>query len=95
MLTIKTNRHWHNYLYGYELTEEEAKEFDYIGEDDFPSHDFARYQGVIYDVQEFMSSGRIPEFKDWDGYLSDSFFSGVLIKLSDDGEQYQIGMYYS
>ena len=36
-----------------------------------------------------------PEFmKGWDGYISDSFFSGVLIKISDDNEEYQIGTYY-
>ena len=33
--------------------------------------------------------------KGWDGYISDSFFSGILIKLSEDGEQYQIGWYLS
>ena len=97
MLIIKTNRHWHKCLYGYELTEKEAKEFDYIDEKDFPLHDFARYRGVVYDIQEIMSSAGIPvpEFKDWHGYASDSSFSGVLIKLSEDGEQYQIGTYYS
>jgi len=102
MLIIKTNKHWHNCLYGYELTEKEAKEFDYIDEKDFPLHDFARYRGVVYDLHEFIPTRPGPfnpglpvEFGDWDGYASDSFFSGVLIKLSEDGEQYQIGTYYS
>jgi len=98
MLIIKTNRHWHNCLYGYELTEKEAKEFDYIDAEDFPLHDFARYRGVVYDLHEFIrltERARISEFKNWHGYASDSFFSGVLIKLSEDGEQYQIGTYYS
>lgn len=40
---------------------------------------------------------RIPhgsDFKGWDGYASDSYFSGVLIKLSRDGEEYMVGTYY-
>ena len=33
------------------------------------------------------------EFKEWHAYLSDSFFSGILIRVSDDGEQYQIATF--
>lgn len=29
----------------------------------------------------------------WDGYHGDSYFSGIVIKLSPDGEQYQVGKY--
>lgn len=32
-------------------------------------------------------------FSGWDGYHSDSYFSGIVIKLSPDGEQYQVGTY--
>jgi hypothetical protein len=38
---------------------------------------------------------KLPELKDWDGYQSDSYFSGVVIKISPDGEQYKIGTYFS
>lgn len=31
----------------------------------------------------------------FDGYYSDSFFSGFLIKLSNDGESYKIATYIS
>jgi hypothetical protein len=34
-------------------------------------------------------------FKGWDGYSSDSAFSGVLIKISKDGEEYKIGTFNS
>ena len=101
-ITIKTYSHWNNFLYGYELTEKERADFDYI--DDIDSHDFMRYRGIIYDPCEFM---RVPDNatmaldKDyapmmaWQGYQSDSYFSGVLIRYSDDCEQYQIGRYSS
>lgn len=31
----------------------------------------------------------------WHGYHGDSYFSGVLIRLSDDGERYQVATYFS
>jgi hypothetical protein len=31
----------------------------------------------------------------WDGVVSDTYFSGVLIALSNDGEEYIVGTYYS
>lgn len=99
-LTIITNNHWRNFLYGYELTEKERSDFDYI--DDVNSHSFIRYRSVIYDPDEFMpcpnnTTMRLdyPDFCTWDGYQSDSFFSGVIIRYSPDYEQYQIGTYIS
>ena len=31
----------------------------------------------------------------WHGYMSDSYFSGLLIRYSDDYEEYQIATYIS
>lgn len=92
-ITIKSNNHWRNFLYGYELTDKEKQDFDYLPADDIDSHDFIRYQGVILDPGEFMLCPQV--FKAWHGYQSDTFFSGTLIRVSEDGEQYQIGRYYS
>ena len=102
MLTIKTNHQFRNLIYGYELTDKERAEFDYI--DDIDSHNFFRYRGIVYDPDEFM---RIPDCANqrldpdlepmlaWDGYQSDSYFSGVLVKYSDDFEQIKVATYYS
>ena len=121
MLTIRTNYHWHNFLYGYELSDTERADFDYIGADSFDPdtgekvrseeldcHDFFRYRGVIYDPSEFMAvpsplngwalehdDSADPEFSKWQGYQSDSYFSGVVIRYSDDCERYQVGTYMS
>jgi hypothetical protein len=35
------------------------------------------------------------ELKEWDGYISDTFFSGVLIRYNEGYEAYQMGTYYS
>jgi hypothetical protein len=105
-ITIKTDNKWRNLLYGYELPKKQRKQFDYIKSDEeFETRNFAKYRGNYYDVGEFQllptigdSSGKhvvYPVFRGWDGYMSDTYFSGVVIKLSSDGEQYKIGRFYS
>jgi hypothetical protein len=94
-LTIITDHKWKQFIYGYELTEKERKEFDWMDEEEIDTSNFFRYRKNVYSVNEFM---RIPKGmfpKKWDGYLSDSFFSGILIRLSNDGEEYQAGLYLS
>lgn len=92
-MTVKTNKHWRNLLYGYELTPEERKDFDYIDPEDFDSHAFFRYRGVVYDPGEFMCCP--DDLGPWDGYASDTFFSGIVIRYSRDTERVQVGTYYS
>jgi len=90
-MQIITNNQWRNFLYGYELSESEKANFDWV--DDIDSADFIRYRGRLYQLGQFM---RAPEsLEGWHGYHGDSFFSGVLIRVSSDGEQYQIATYIS
>lgn len=79
-----------NLIYGFELSEEERAEFDYIDDEQISSHAFFRYKGAIYDMGEFARIDRAiaphPQRDGWerfDGYASDSFFSGVLVKCVD------------
>ena len=60
-----------------ELTEEEKKEYHpgYINEAEDAI--FFRYLGYCYCLDDFMLS----HDPDWDGYLSDTFFSGIFIKI--------------
>lgn len=85
---IITNNHARPLIDAYELTEAERKEFDYLdwdaideGED---SASFFRYKGRLYELGEFMRTNDNGDFKEWDGYSSDSFFSGTLVRYSDD-----------
>ena len=94
-LTIITNNQYRNLMYGYELTKEEQKEFDYL--DDIEDSTYFKYKGQIYSLDNFMRIENHPdkEFSSYDGYHSDSYFSGVLIKLSDCGEAVKVARYYS
>lgn len=93
MLEIITNNQPRNLLYGSELTDKQKEDFDYI--DDIDSHDFISYKGQIYDPSEFMRTEEKGDFAAWQGYSSDSAFSGVLLRYTEDQEQVIMGTYYS
>lgn len=95
-IKIKTNNHWNNFLYGYELPEKIKPEFDYIDSEEFDCHNFLKYKGNYYDLGEFMNNGNLPDFhpfRSWDGHHSYSFSAGILIRVSNDCEQYQIATF--
>lgn len=55
------------------------------------------YKDRWYHTTDFM---RIDKYNplhvlSWQGYMADSFFSGVIIDISEDGEAYKIGTYFS
>ena len=75
--TIRTNHQYRNLTYGYELTEKQRADFDYIDEEEIMSHDFLKYRGIVYDVGSFERSN----VAGWDGQFCDSFFSAILIKF--------------
>ena len=97
MLQIITNHHERPFIYGYEVPESIMNDqFDWMDEED-TGDGFIHYRGYWYHTSDFMRIDHHPdsEFSSWHGYHSDSFFSGVLIKLSDDCETYQIATYIS
>jgi len=88
-MKICTNNQPRSILRGYELTESERQEFDYIEDIDFA--DFVRYKGHVYDLGEFMRITKVvaphPQregWENWDGYFANSFFSGILVRIGDD-----------
>ena len=97
---VVTDNKWKDLLFGYELPESVLSDFDYIDSEELPTRSFIKYKGCYYDVGDIMrldfQRECYPEqFKGWHGYVSETFFSGILIRLSDDGEQYQIASYFS
>lgn len=74
--------------YGSEMPEKLRADFDYIESDEFDCHDFFVYKGYWYDLSDFMridnSEGTREGWEKFDGYHSDSFFSGILVKVLND-----------
>ena len=87
-VAIVTNHHWRNLTYGHELAPKWRPEFDYLSDEDYATHDFLVYRGDVYDVCEFTVSS-IPG---WDGFRSDSYFSGIAIKYDQDYEQVRVAL---
>jgi hypothetical protein len=98
-VTIKTNHHWRDFVYRHDVPASVlADRFDWTNEEDHFDGFFC-YRGWWYHLSEFsVWTSKLPDdspFKGWDAYAGDSYFSGVVIKVSRDGERYQIGTYYS
>jgi len=87
-MKIITNNHYRNILDAYELTSKELESFDYLEEGE---GSFIRYKGCVWDLCEFMRT----DLKDWDGISSGTYFSGAVIKLSEDGDTVKVGYVYS
>lgn len=90
-IKIMTNNKPRQLIYGYELTDKQKQDFDYI--EDINSHDFVKYKNNIYDLSEFMRIENNDSLKGWEGYSSDSYFSGTLVKYIDD-DTVIMGRYY-
>lgn len=104
-MKIKTNNRPRDLLSLWELTEKERSEFDYVDEEDGAER-FVRYRGNVYDINEYMrvtppgstryhpTECQEPAFQGWQGYQSDSFFSGTLVRYVDDCERVVMATYY-
>ncbi len=98
-LEIITNNHPRLLLCWHDLTKAERESFDYLDTDE--SREFAsffRYRGAAYDLGEFMRCPSGAEFKGWDAYSADSFYSGILIRLGKDcynGDSVIVARYFS
>lgn len=101
-LKVITNNVPRDVIEAHELTDVERAEFDYLpwakiaaGED---SASFARYKGDLIDLGEFIvwSNPDSPmRSGNWDGFRSDSFFSGLLVRYVDNCERVIVARYYS
>lgn len=106
-IVIITNNVPRDIINPWELTTKERNEFLYLSWPDLDegkdSASFMRYKGETYDLGD---NEGIPHFAPgWDGYYSQSFFSGVLFRYPRDpdnlgrkdeidSERVIIGQYY-
>ena len=92
MTEIITNNHTRDLLYWHDLTDAEKQDHDWIPDDGQQDYQFFRYRGTIYCTAVFMSlhntfytcNATREAFPGWDGYLSDTFFSGILVRYPVD-----------
>lgn len=106
MVKVITNNKPRHLIDASELTPEERAEFDYLDweaiEDGRDSATFFRYRGQLYDLGEFSrdygitKDAGLPEhLSRWDGYLSESFFSALVVRYVEDYEAVVVGLVLS
>jgi len=93
-MKITTNNQPRDLLYLSDLSDkEQAKarsDFDWL--DDIESDSgFFRYRGKIFNLADFHSR----PLQGWHGALADTYFSGTLVRLSEDGETVTVGSWVS
>ena len=103
-MTAITNNHVRLFKYYHELSDEQHKtiESDYDWLDDPTCENWLVYRDRLYCISDFLSVHNTvynPIVQDWqegwDGYISDSFFSAIVIRLYDDPDVYSIGLVLS
>jgi hypothetical protein len=103
-LKITTNKQWREFKQREDVPKKTlSSDFDWLEAED----GFFKYRGVWYHTEQFMMIQRdgistqhakradMGELEKWYGYSADSAFSGVVIRISKDGERYQVGTYIS
>ena len=102
-LKILTNNRPRDTLHWWDLTTKEQAEFDYLDTEGKQNEaDFFRYRGWTFHTGDIPSLRGTAvghtHFRGWHAQLSDSFFSGILVKyVYVDGEytdQVIVGRYY-
>lgn len=75
---------WRNLKYRNEVPKRVLRgDLDWTTEDDI--NGYFKYRGVWYHLGQFERT----KIHGWDGFHGDSFFSGVLVKISHNGERFK------
>ena len=86
---ITTNHHSRDFVFRDEVPADVlADQFDY--HDDDVIDGYFCYRGIWYHLDQFTRRD-IDGRGYWHGFHADSFYSGIAIRLSDDGESYIVG----
>lgn len=85
-MNIATNNQPRLLLYWDELTEAEQAEFE-----GYQGHDFFRYKGQAYSLDDFMRT----ELEGWHGVFGTSAFTAILVRVLPDHDSVVVGYAYS
>ena len=95
-LVIKTNHNERQLCYRWDVPQGILdSQFDYQNPE-YATDGFFKYRDTWYHLDMFMRD--VPQELaelGYNGWAADSFFSGVAIKLADDGETYRVATAYT
>jgi len=100
---IITNNQEREILSSWDLSQAELQEIGWVDAEELDQASFFRYRGEVYSLGDFMRINfplqNLPAegdpFQAWDGYYSDTYFSGILVRYTEDGEGLICGRYFS
>ena len=104
-MQITTDKKWKPFKNAYDVPTRILKqEFDWLNVDE-ATDGFFRYRNVWYHIDQFMRAADastqhvkrsdMQTLEQWDAYSADSAFSGIVLRVSKDGERYMVGTYIS
>jgi hypothetical protein len=94
MLTVTTNNHIRPLVSWHDISENSRGWFDYLDDDARHDYRLVAYRGAYYDVFDMMRAPEPLSASGWHGYSSDTYFSGIVVRLNDDAESVVVGCYY-
>jgi len=97
-MKIVTNNRERYFVCGHEVPARVmAEQFGHLDDVSKCVDGFFKYCNHWYHISDFIRIENHGDagFSTWDGYASDSFFSGIVIKFFDDCESYKVGTYYA
>ena len=88
-LQVVSNYHERNFLYSYDIPDSVLAYYDWLSNEE-KSDNWMKYKNEYYHISDFMRY----DDEYWNGIVSDTYSSGIFIRISDDCETYQIAYYY-
>lgn len=99
-MIITTNNVARELITFFDLPDNLKGEFDYLDEIGKSEYRFFLYKGRAYDTGDMMRviphtlpAGSI--ILGWDGYVSETYFSGIVVRFTDDYSRVIVGSYTS
>jgi hypothetical protein len=98
-LTIKTNNVPRDLISAFELSSAQysklREQFDWMDLDEFDSAMFFEYRGQVLALSDFMRTEGDLLAQGWQGILTDTFFSGIVVKIVESCQRIVVGRCWS
>jgi len=89
-MSITTNNQQRPIIYWHDLPTSAQDEYEHLSE---TGSAFFKYKGWYYSFDEFFRCSDDGLLAGWDGYMSDSAFSGVAVKFSEGNDSVIVGTF--
>jgi len=95
-VVIITDHKWHNFMVRDDVPSGVLEnQFSHLKGDKLCEEGFFKYHEWWYHLSDFSIINKDGPLSrnSWHGYLADSFYSGVLVQVHADHQQYKVGRY--